>query len=136
MKVSFDRAHLIAGLCYGALGMGLGIYMAASHNHGQHVTHAHILLAGFILSTVYALIYRLWLDSPGRWLSRLQFASHHLGLVVMVAGLFTLYGGLADPAKVEPALAVSSILVLLALLIMLVMVLRPGKPPAATASTA
>jgi hypothetical protein len=124
MKWSFDRSHLVAGLLYGALGMGLGIYMAASHDHGQHVTHAHLLLVGFLLSVIYALIHRLWLVLPGRAWATLQFGAHHLGLVAMIAGLFLLYGGFAEPATVEPLLGASSILVLLALILMLLMVIR------------
>lgn len=129
MKLSVDRAHLTAGLVYGALGLGLGIYMAASHNHVQHVTHAHLLLAGFLMSLVYAVIHRLWLPEPDRLCSQLQFGAHHVGVVLMITGLFLLYGGYIAPQTLEPLLAGSSILVLLALLLMLTMVLRPGRAP-------
>lgn len=128
MNLSVDRAHLTAGLVYAALGMGLGIYMAASHNHVQHVTHAHLLLVGFLLSLVYAVIHRLWLSGPGRLLARLQFCLHHAGTVLLVTGLFLLYGGHAAPQRLEPMLAGSSILVLMALLVMFVMVLRHDRP--------
>lgn len=135
MKLSVDRAHLTAGLVYGALGMGLGIYMAASHNHVQLVTHAHLLLAGFLLSLIYAIIHRLWLLEPSRMLSHLQFATHHAGVVLMITGLYLLYGGHGRPEALEPLLAGSSILVLLALLLMLVMVMVLRGQPAEGVST-
>lgn len=131
MKTSVDRAHLTAGLVYGALGLGLGIYMAAGQNHVQQVTHAHLLLAGFLLSVIYAIVYRLWLPNPGRWLSGLQFALHHVGVVLMVSGLFLLYSGRFSHGQLEPVLAGSSILVLLALLMMLAMVIKVGRTSAA-----
>lgn len=127
MKLSFDRAHLIAGLVYAALGMGLGIYMAAGQNHVQHVTHAHLLLVGFLLSVIYAIIHRLWLRESGSLLARLQFGFHHVGVVLMVAGLFLLYGGHFSHGQLEPVLAGSSILVLLALLKMLALVVMVGR---------
>jgi hypothetical protein len=60
---SFDRQYLIWALSYGAAGMALGIYMAASHDHGEFVTHAHIMLVGFVTSLIYAVIHRLWLTA-------------------------------------------------------------------------
>ena len=41
-----DRKFVISALCYAMLGMLLGIYMAATQDHGQFVTHAHIMLVG------------------------------------------------------------------------------------------
>jgi hypothetical protein len=127
MKNTLERAYLLLGLSYGALGMGLGIFMAASHNHGQAVTHAHLLLVGFLLSMIYALIHRLWLPSPSVLLSRIQFGAHHLGVVLMVIGLFLLYGGHVPSERIEPVLSSSSILVLVALVLMMILLFRPGQ---------
>ena len=127
MKLTFDRSFLVAGLTYGILGMGLGIYMAATRDHGQLVTHAHLMLVGFLLSIVYALIHRLWLNNPGRWIARTQFAAHHLGTLMMVSGLYLLYGAHYPHETLEPLLAGSSILVLVAMLMITVMVLAPMK---------
>jgi multisubunit Na+/H+ antiporter MnhF subunit len=113
-----DRAFLIAGLAYGAVGMALGLYMAASNIHVQHVTHAHIMLVGFLLSIIYAIIHKLWLAPSTSWVRRLQFGLHHAGTVFMVSGLFLLYQGIASPATLEPVLAISSIAVLVALIMM------------------
>ncbi len=44
------RQYVITALGYGLLGLLLGIYMAHSQNHLQHVTHAHIMLIGFVVS--------------------------------------------------------------------------------------
>ena len=127
MKLTFDRSFLVIGLTYGALGMTLGIFMAATRDHSQSVTHAHLLLVGFLLSIIYALIHRLWLESPNRWISRVQFVAHHLGVLMMVAGLYLLYGGHYPHETLEPLLASSSIIVLVAILLMTVLVLMPAR---------
>ncbi len=113
-----DRIYVTVALIYAMLGMLLGIYMAASHNHAQLVTHAHMLLPGFVVSFVYGLCHRLWLERPSRWLVWLQFGAHQLGVLLMTAGLFLLYGGFVAPERIESVLSVSSLLVLLAMVLM------------------
>ncbi len=127
MKLTFDRSFLVLGLTYGILGMALGIYMAATRDHSQLVTHAHLMLVGFLLSVIYALIHRLWLEQPRRWLARIQFAAHHLGTVMMVTGLYLLYGGHQTHETLEPLLASASIIVLVAMLLIAVMVISPVR---------
>src|SRR5712672_2871895 len=40
--VSFDKQYVVWALGYLAVGICLGIVMAATHDHGQFPTHAHI----------------------------------------------------------------------------------------------
>lgn len=119
-----DRKFIITALIYAIVGMLIGIHMAATHNHLQHVTHAHILLVGFVVSFIYALCHKLWLNADGTMLAKVQFWIHQVGVLGMVIGLYLLYSHKFDAAKVEPVLAISSILVLIALILMLVMVLK------------
>lgn len=123
---SFDRAYLIWALSYAAAGMGLGIFMAASHNHGQFVTHAHILLVGFVTSLIYAVIHKLWLPAPPRTMATAQFILHQAGCLAMFAGLLLLYGRVAAEDQLSPLLGSSAIAVILGMLLMLVMVVRTG----------
>lgn len=122
-----DRSFLLSGLLYGTLGMCLGLYMAASHIHVQHVTHAHIMLVGFLLSVIYAIIHKLWLPGSATSLSQWQFALHHLGTLGMISGLFFMYQGLVPPEILEPVLAISSTVVLVSLIMMAVLVVLSGK---------
>lgn len=124
--MDFSRKYLVWALCYAAAGMGLGLFMAASGNHGQLVTHAHVLLAGFVVSLVYGIIHRLWLDRPGRRIATVQFVVHQAGAVALCVGLFLLYGSIVPEATLAPVLGVASVGVLLGLLLMLYMVLRTG----------
>lgn len=122
--MGFDRKYLLWALVYVALGMGLGIFMAASHSHAQHVTHAHILLVGFVVSFIYAVIHKLWLSEKPPRLATLQFIVHQVGAVTMFTGLFLLYGNIVSEAKLDPILAMASIAVFSSALLMIFMVYR------------
>src|SRR5579863_6628837 len=126
----FDRAYLIWALCYAAAGMALGIYMGASQNHGQFVTHAHVMLVGFVTSLIYAVIHRLWLTAPARSLATIQFILHQAGSLAMFAGLFLVYGQIASEDQAARLLVPAVIAVTLGVLLMLVMVLKADVRPA------
>ena len=128
--MNLDRKFLVWALCYAIVGMSLGIYMAASENHAQHVTHAHVLLAGFVVSFVYATIHRLWLGGKAGGLATVQFVLHQAGVIVMITGLFLLFGGFVPPPQLEPFLIASSHAVLLGALLMFYMVIKAGRTSA------
>ena len=122
--MSFDRKYLVWALGYAVFGMCLGIFMAASHNHAQHVTHAHILLVGFVVSFVYGIIHKLWLGHPNPIIAKTQFIVHHAGAVTMFTGLLLLYGNVLPEAQLDPFLGIASVTVLVGALLMLYMVLK------------
>jgi len=129
--MNLDRRFLVWALSYAAVGLSLGIYMAASQNHGELVTHAHILLIGFVLSLVYGIIHKLWLPNPSRVVANVQFVVHQAAAVTVSTGLFLFYGNLAPAPVLEPILGVASAGVLLGMLLMLYMVVTAGRVPAA-----
>ena len=123
-----DRKYVITALGYAILGLALGIYMAASKNHGQLVTHAHIMLLGFVVSFIYGLCHKLWLNNTTSKLAKMQFYLHQAGTSVLLVSLFLLYGRFADPEKLDPILGVSSVIVLISLIMMKILFIRSGKP--------
>ena len=116
-----DRKFIIAGLGYAVIGMMLGIYMAASKDHGQFVTHAHIMLLGFVVSFIYGLCHKLWLNDDTSKLAVAQFYIHQAAVLVLVTGLFLLYGKFIAEDAIEPFLAIASITALVGMILMLVM---------------
>ena len=126
---SFDRTYLIWALCYAAAGMALGIYMGISQNHGQFVTHAHVMLVGFVTSLIYAVIHRLWLPAPSRVIATIQFILHQAGSLTMFGGLLLIYGHAASEDRVGPLMGPATLAVILGVLLMLVMVLKAGARP-------
>ena len=130
--MNLDRRYLVWALGYAVVGLALGIYMAASQNHAELVTHTHILLVGFVLSFVYGIIHKLWLQQPARALANVQFVVHQAGAITISVALFLLYGGLVPATTLDPILGAASVGILLGLLLMLYMVIRSGteKAPA------
>jgi hypothetical protein len=125
--MTIDQKFLVWALGYAVAGMGLGIFMAASHDHSQHVTHAHTLLVGFVLSLAYGVIHRLWLDAGDSRVAKLQFVVHHAGALTMIAGLFLLYGDILPLSTLDPVLATASIAVLAGALLMLYLALSARR---------
>jgi hypothetical protein len=125
--MSFDRKYLVWALSFAILGLCMGIYMASSQDHGQRVTHAHIMLAGFVVSLIYGVIHKLWLTQVSAGVATTQFILQQAGAVVMSIGLFLLYGQHVAPQQIEPFLAVSTFAVLLGAVLMLYMVIKSNK---------
>jgi hypothetical protein len=128
--MNFDRKYLIWALAYAVAGMCLGLYMAASQNHGQLVAHAHILLIGFAVSFVYAIIHRLWLAKTGKTVARVQFTLHQAATFVVSLGLMLLYGGVLPDSTVGPIIGIAAAGVLAGVLLMLYMVVKSQPTPA------
>jgi len=121
--MNMDRRYLVWSLCYAVAGMTLGIYMAASQNHSELVTHAHVLLIGFVVSFLYGLIHKLWLRQPPPGLANFQFVLHQAAALTVSVGLFLMFGNYVSATSAEPVLSVGSIGVLVAMLLMLYMVI-------------
>jgi hypothetical protein len=121
--MTYDRKYLVCALLFAIAGMILGIYMAATDNHGELVAHAHILLIGFVVSLIYGIIHKLWLAKPNPLIANLQFYLHQAAALVLSVGLTLLYGGMVPAGPLVPWLTLGSIAVLLGVLMMLYMVL-------------
>ena len=122
--MTLDRKFLLTSLAFAVVGMVVGIYMAASNNHAPFVAHAHILLVGFVLSFIYALIHRLFVAAGTHKAAAVQFWLHTLAAVVMGTGLLLWYGGISQAPALEKILALSANAVLLGALIMVYLVIK------------
>ena len=122
--MGFDKKYLVWAMVYIVIGMCLGIFMAASHDHSERPTHAHINLLGFVLSLSYGIIHKLWLTNANQVIAKIQFIMHHAGAITIFTGLFLLYGNMAPEAQLDPFLAVGSLTVLASAILMFYMVLR------------
>lgn len=129
--MNLDKKFLVWALSFAVVGLVLGIYMAASKNHGELVTHAHILLIGCVVSFIYAIIHKLWLEKPSRVIANIQFLLHQAAAVTLSCGLFLLYGNMLPESVLDPILGIASAGVLLGMLLMLYMVVRFGTDKAA-----
>lgn len=122
-----DKKFVLTGLGYAIIGLALGIFMAASKDHGHLVTHAHIMLIGFVVSFIYGLCHKLWLNNIISTLSKTQFYIHQIGTVGVVIGLFLYYGKFVSLETIDPFLALSSIAVFIGMVLMKVLFIKSMK---------
>lgn len=109
LAINFVRCAAV----YAVIGMGLGIAMGISGDHGQTPTHAHLNLLGWVSSGLFGLVYRAWPAlAEGRW-PKIHFWAWNLGVISMIAGLFLLFAG--NP-KAEPLAIVGSLVIALTML--------------------
>ncbi len=125
-----DRKFTLSGLLYAVLGLALGIHMGASGDHTQMPTHAHIMLLGFVVTFIYGVCHKLWLGNTMPKISIIQFYVHHIGTLVLLTGLFLLYGGFIAAEKIEPILASASIVVWIGMILMMLLFIKSGKSEA------
>lgn len=124
---SIARWNILFGLGFAIVGMAIGIYMSVSRNHGQHVTHAHALLLGFVVSALYGMIYHVWLSATSARLATVQTGLHQVGTVLIVAGLFLLFSGAAAESTLGPLLGVGSAAAIVSAALMFYQFVRSGQ---------
>ena len=88
-------------------GMMLGLKMAMTNDHVQMPVHAHIMVAGWLMSAVFGFFYHLFPVARQNKLATIHFWIHAVGIVVLVVSLYFVLAG--NPG-VEPVTAISSIL--------------------------
>lgn len=117
LAINFIRC----GVIYGLIGMVLGIVMAASGNHDQAPTHAHVNLLGWVSMAVFGLVYRAFPALAVGMLPKLHFWIMNLGVVGMVAGLFLMFSG---HMEFVPLTSVSSLILVVGMLLFGLIVYR------------
>lgn len=128
-----DRKFIMTALVYAVVGMMLGIHMAASRDHGQFVTHAHIMLLGFVVSFIYGVCHKLWLNNTTSTLAIAQFYVHQAASLILVVGLFLLYGHFIEDATIGPILGVASATALVGMILMGILFIKSGDARLRTA---
>jgi hypothetical protein len=122
-----DRKFIMTGFVYAIVGLILGIHMAASKNHGQMVTHAHIMLLGFVVSFLYGVTHKLWFGNVVSKLATVQYYVHQVGTLTLLTGLFLYYGRIVSIETIDPVLAIASMVVLIGLVLMTVLFFQSRK---------
>lgn len=100
------RNFFTLAIIYALCGMVLGLQMSITHDHAQMPVHAHTMVAGWLMSAVFAFFYHL---VPAASESRLAPVHFWLTAVSGIALLVGLYFLLAGNPAVEPVVAVASL---------------------------
>jgi cbb3-type cytochrome oxidase subunit 1 len=120
LAINFIRCSVV----YAIFGMALGIYMAASNDHGQAPTHAHVNLLGWVSMAIFGLAYRVFPSLAQGALPKVHFWIMNIGVIGMIAGLFLMFSGRME---FVPLTGASSIVVLIGMLVFAFIVYR-GRP--------
>ena len=99
------RNFFTLAIAYAICGMVLGLSMAMSNDHTQMPTHAHIMVLGWIMSSVFAFFYHLVPAARTSRLAPVHFWLAAVSGIVLTGGLFLLLGG--NPS-IEPLVAIAS----------------------------
>lgn len=111
--MNISRMFLCIGSLYLLVGIGFGIYMGASGNTTMIPLHAHLNLLGFVLMTLFGLVYRQFPAMAGNMLGTAHFWLHQIGAVVLLLLLFLLLSGQITEAAMVPAAPIAEVAVLL-----------------------
>ena len=93
---------------YLAIGVALGIGMAAHHDFSLHPVHAHLNLLGWVSLALFGLFYRAVPAAAGSRLAKAHFWIYVPAHFVQMVLLTMLYRG---NETIEPALGLASVLV-------------------------
>ncbi|AEH89580.1 hypothetical protein [Mesorhizobium opportunistum] len=97
------------------LGIGAGLQMAISGDHGAFPAHAHINLLGWVTSAIFGGYYALNPAKAARRIAMIHFGLYTIGLVIMLPALYLmLHGGYT---AIEPVVAAGSLIVAAAVLV-------------------
>jgi heme/copper-type cytochrome/quinol oxidase subunit 1 len=104
-----------SAIIYAVLGMTLGLVMGMTQDHSQMPTHAHILVIGWVSFAIYGFFYHTFPDTAANRLASVHFWLAEIGLLVLLVGLFLIFGG--RPETGEPFAAIGAIGVLVSTII-------------------
>ena len=100
------RNFFTLAIIYALCGMALGLHMSITHDHGQMPVHAHTMVAGWLMSAVFAFFYHLFPAVNRSKLAVVHFWLTAVSGIGLLVGLFIL---LAGNQAIEPVVAVSSL---------------------------
>jgi hypothetical protein len=131
-EIAFEEIHMelqdryirrwaLVALVYFVAAVSLGVIMAATHDYRLKGVHVHLNLLGWVSMALTAFVYRLFPAACTAFGARVHFWLYSTALPVMAVSL----GGLllGDP-RFEPAVAASSVAILMAIVTFAVTVFR------------
>lgn len=126
--MTISRGYLVVGALYLCAGVLLGMYMGGTQDFSMAPAHAHINLLGFMLMTVFGLVYRQIPAMDRRPLAWLQFGLHQFGALGFLGGLTAYLGGFVPADAVEPVLfPITTMALFVSVVLFLVNLIRNGS---------
>jgi len=113
---------------YGILGMVLGNVMAATQDHGQMPTHAHLMLIGWVSFSIFAFFYHLFPARAASLLAQIHFWFAQASFIVLIVGLYLIFDGNVEAGeKLAPVAAMAYLASMVLFAIIALPALRRGS---------
>ena len=97
---NIDRAYVMVALLLLVGGELLGFYMGAANDLTVRDTHVALVLPGFVVLTLYGVLYRLWPAMKESAVAKAQFWSAVIGSLGLVIAAYLLAIGASIVAAV------------------------------------
>ncbi|OIQ79987.1 cytochrome C and quinol oxidase polypeptide I [mine drainage metagenome] len=125
--MNISRSFMLVGVVFLVLGIPIGMYMGAVNNFALAPLHAHLNLLGFVLMTIFGILYRIVPAMADSGLAKVHFWLHTIGVSGVFVMLFLLLTGRITDAGMVPVAPASEGLVLLGILCYALNLLRNGR---------
>ena len=122
--MNVSRNFMLAGCAFLIVGIVMGMYMGGSGDHSLGISHAHINLLGFVLSSIFALTYKAYPAMLEGKLATIHFWLHVVGAIVVNLMVFLLLTDIITEAAMAPIAPIAELLVLIGTVIFAWNVLR------------
>jgi len=117
-----SAAFFAMGVLCVLMGMLWGIHMAIAKDFAMMPAHAHLNLVGWVTMSLFGTFYALTADTLSPRLAWTNFVISGLGVIVMIPSLAIMLSTGND--KIEPFVAIGSVLTVIGLLVFGVSVVR------------
>lgn len=111
---TLSRRWFLCAITYFVIGIGLGVYMGASHDHSLFPAHAHINLLGWASMGLTGLLYRSFPAAAQSALAAWHFWLYQLAVPVLLLAVVAIYTG---HAEADPVAGAASVVVLVSVLL-------------------
>lgn len=118
--MNVSRPFMVIGGLYLLVGIGIGMVMGASGSVTFVPLHAHINLLGFVLMTLFGLVYHVFPAMADSVLSKLHFWMHQVGTIILVVMLYLFLSGRIGEAGMVPLAPAAEGIVWLGVLVFVV----------------
>jgi cbb3-type cytochrome oxidase subunit 1 len=106
----------LSATLYALAGMGLGIFMAASHDHTMSTVHAHLNLLGFVSMALIGLYYNAVPHAANR-LAIAHAVVATIGLWLLIPGIAMAYAGMTEGVAIAGSLVTISAMALFVVIV-------------------
>lgn len=109
--MNISRNFMLVAVLYLLVGIGIGMHMGASGDFALAPAHAHINLLGFVLMTLFGIVYRVIPAMADNMLAKLHFWAHQAGALVLLVMLLMLLSGRISEAAMFPVAPLAEVVI-------------------------